>query len=100
MNCYRHFTIAERACLRKYYVEGKSYREFARLLAVTLYRKVATSIPLCNKSTVLEKLFIINLVTHIMKVLISKKNAENLSLDSRHFYNLLYRIYKIYFDKS
>ena len=32
MNCYHHFTIEERACLRKYYVEGKSYREIARLL--------------------------------------------------------------------
>ena len=25
MNRYHHFTIEERACLRKYYVEGKSY---------------------------------------------------------------------------
>ena len=32
MNCYHHFTIEERACLRKYYVEGKSYREIAKLL--------------------------------------------------------------------
>ena len=32
MNCYHHFTIEECACLRKYYVEGKSYREIARLL--------------------------------------------------------------------
>ena len=32
MNRYHHFTIEERACLRKYYVEGKSYREIARLL--------------------------------------------------------------------
>ena len=24
MNCYTHFTTEERACLRKYYVEGKS----------------------------------------------------------------------------
>ena len=29
---YTHLTIEERACLRKYYVEGKSYREIARLL--------------------------------------------------------------------
>ena len=27
MNRYHHFTIEERTCLRKYYVEGKSYRE-------------------------------------------------------------------------
>ena len=32
MNCYHHFTIEERACLRKYYVEGKSYRQIAKLL--------------------------------------------------------------------
>ena len=32
MNCYRHFTIEERCCLREYYVKGKSYREIARLL--------------------------------------------------------------------
>ena len=29
---YTHLTIEERSCLRKYYVEGKSYREIARLL--------------------------------------------------------------------
>jgi transposase insI for insertion sequence element IS30B/C/D len=29
---YTRLTIEERACLRKYYVEGKSYREIARLL--------------------------------------------------------------------
>lgn len=29
---YTHLSIEERACLRKYYVEGKSYREIARLL--------------------------------------------------------------------
>lgn len=29
---YKHFTIEERCCLRKYYKEGKSYREIARLL--------------------------------------------------------------------
>ena len=29
---YTHLTIEERACLRKYYVEGKSHREIARLL--------------------------------------------------------------------
>ncbi len=32
MNCYHRFTIEERACLRKYYVGEKSYREIARLL--------------------------------------------------------------------
>lgn len=29
---YHHFTIEERCCLRKYYQEGKSYREIAKLL--------------------------------------------------------------------
>ena len=29
---YTHLSIEERACLRKYYVEGKSFREIARLL--------------------------------------------------------------------
>lgn len=29
---YKHFSIEERCCLRKYYVEGKSYREIAKLL--------------------------------------------------------------------
>ena len=32
MSCYHHFTIEERSCLRKYHVEGKSYREIAKLL--------------------------------------------------------------------
>ena len=32
MNCYHHFTIEERICLREYYKKGKSYREIARLL--------------------------------------------------------------------
>ena len=32
MNCYKHFSIEERCCLREYYVKGKSYREIARLL--------------------------------------------------------------------
>ena len=32
MNCYHHFTIEERCCLREYYVKGKSYREIAKLL--------------------------------------------------------------------
>ena len=32
MNCYHHFTIEERSCLREYYKKGKSYREIARLL--------------------------------------------------------------------
>ena len=32
MNCYNHFTIEERCCLREYYVKGKSYREIAKLL--------------------------------------------------------------------
>ena len=29
---YTHLTIEERACLRKYYVEGKCFREIAKLL--------------------------------------------------------------------
>ena len=32
MNCYKHFSIEERCCLREYYVKGKSYREIAKLL--------------------------------------------------------------------
>ena len=32
MNCYNHFSIEERCCLREYYVKGKSYREIAKLL--------------------------------------------------------------------
>ena len=32
MNCYHHFTIEERTCLRKYYMEGLSFRKIARLL--------------------------------------------------------------------
>ena len=32
MNCYNHFTIEERCCLREYYIKGKSYREIAKLL--------------------------------------------------------------------
>ena len=32
MNCYKHFSIEERCCLREYYLKGKSYREIARLL--------------------------------------------------------------------
>ena len=41
---YTHLSIEERACLRKYYVEGKSYREIARLLgrsASTISREIA-----------------------------------------------------------
>ncbi len=29
---YHHLTIEERSCIRKYYVDGLSYREIARLL--------------------------------------------------------------------
>ena len=32
MNCYKHFTIEERSCLREYYVKGKRYREISKLL--------------------------------------------------------------------
>ena len=41
---YTHLTIEERACLRKYYVEGKSYREISRLLGrnvSTISREIA-----------------------------------------------------------
>ncbi len=41
---YTHLTIEERACLRKYYVEGKSYREIAQLLGrnvSTISREIA-----------------------------------------------------------
>lgn len=41
---YTHLTIEERSCLRKYYVEGKSYREIARLLGrnvSTISREIA-----------------------------------------------------------
>jgi IS30 family transposase len=29
---YRHLSIEERSCIQKYYVDGLSYREIARLL--------------------------------------------------------------------
>ena len=32
MSCYHHLTIEERSCIRKYYVDGLSYREIARLI--------------------------------------------------------------------
>ena len=32
MNCYTHFTLEERCCLREYYKKGKSLREIAKLL--------------------------------------------------------------------
>ena len=32
MNCYTHFTTEERACLRKYYVEGLRFWKIAKLL--------------------------------------------------------------------
>ena len=41
---YTHLTIEERACLRKYYVEGKSYRKIAKLLGrspSTISREIA-----------------------------------------------------------
>lgn len=31
MNCYQHFTIEERTCLRKYNMEGLSFRKIAKL---------------------------------------------------------------------
>lgn len=41
---YTNLTIEERTCLRKYYVEGKSYREIAKLLVrnvSTISREIA-----------------------------------------------------------
>lgn len=41
---YTHLTIEERAWLRKYYVDGKSYREIAKLLSrspSTISREIA-----------------------------------------------------------
>ena len=41
---YTYLTIEERACLRKYYVEGKSYRKIAKLLGrspSTISREIA-----------------------------------------------------------
>ena len=41
---YTYLTIEERACLRKYYVEGKSYRKIAKLLGRsprTILREIA-----------------------------------------------------------
>ena len=29
---YHHLSIEERSCIRKYYVDGRSYREIARLI--------------------------------------------------------------------
>ena len=29
---YKHLSIEERSCIRKYYVEGLSYRKIARLI--------------------------------------------------------------------
>ncbi|MTS14910.1 helix-turn-helix domain-containing protein [Ruthenibacterium lactatiformans] len=37
---YHHLTIEERSCIRKYYVDGLSYREIARLIG----RNVSTEI--------------------------------------------------------
>ena len=33
---YRHLSIEERSCIRKYYVDGLSYREIARLIGLFL----------------------------------------------------------------
>lgn len=41
---YKHLTIEERACLRKYYVEGQSFRKIAKLLGrspSTISREIA-----------------------------------------------------------
>ena len=39
MNCYHHFTIEERTCLRKYYMEGLSFRKIAKLLGRCAWQK-------------------------------------------------------------
>ena len=38
---YHHLTIEERRCIRKYYVDGLSYREIARLIGrnVDVYKR-------------------------------------------------------------
>ena len=38
---YHHLTIEERSCIRKYYVDGLSYREIARLIG----RNVSCALP-------------------------------------------------------
>ena len=36
---YHHLTIEERSCIRKYYVDGLSYREIARLIGMPGYAR-------------------------------------------------------------
>ena len=38
---YHHLTIEERSCIRKYYVDGLSYREIARLIRTECEHGVA-----------------------------------------------------------
>ena len=38
---YHHLTIEERSCIRKYYVDGLSYREIARLIGQEREHSVA-----------------------------------------------------------
>lgn len=54
---YRHLTIEERSCMRKYYLDGLSYREIARLIGrniSTAYREIRRNrthihnIPACS----------------------------------------------------
>ena len=51
---YHHLTIEERSCIRKYYVDGLSYREIARLIRQKRQHGVAgryaATAPTCTTS--------------------------------------------------
>ena len=50
MNCH-HLSIEERSCIRKYYVDGLSCREIARLIgrnAGTAPREIRRIVPACT----------------------------------------------------
>ena len=52
MNCH-HLSIEERSCIRKYYVDGLSCREIARLInrnAGTAPREIRRIVPACTAS--------------------------------------------------
>lgn len=40
---YTHLTIEERCCLREYYLQGKSYREIAKLHSLPCFRSILKS---------------------------------------------------------
>lgn len=52
---YKHLSIEERSCIRKYYVEGLSYRKIAQLIGRNVstvsreIRRNCTHIMLCRK---------------------------------------------------